>query len=95
MKELSELEKIISDGKVNQGTAMVVFAVEMKSLQEKVDRMTATLDSDDNRYATKSDIVDSNRRIGRLENAIIGFLVVVALAVLTAVLSLVIRQGGK
>lgn len=95
MSDLSELDRIISDGKVNAGTAMVVFAVEIKSLQEKVDKMTTTLDSDDKRYATKEDVKEDRRRIGRLENAIIGFLVVVALAVLTAVLSLVVRQGGK
>lgn len=86
----SELDKIINDGKVNSSTAMVIFAVELKQQGERITELKKSLDGDNNRYATKENNTMLERRVGRLENAALGVLVFVFVAVATAVVGLVL-----
>lgn len=95
MADMTDLDKIISDGKIKPETAMAIFAFELRSQGDKIDTLTATLKDDNQRYAPTERVVSAERRISRLENAVIAFLVIIALAVLTAVLSLVVTKGGK
>lgn len=87
---MSELDKIIDEGKVNQATAMVIFAVELKSQGEKIASLTQAINEDNKRYVTIKDHAAVEKRVGRLENAMLGVLTFVFLAVLTALVGLVI-----
>lgn len=98
MSNTEELDKIISEGKVSPATAMVVFAVELKAQGDKIDILTKTITEDNKRYATKEDHQDHEKRISRIENAIIKFLVIVFIAVLGitgTVIVWALQQGAK
>lgn len=88
----TELDKIIGDGKVNTSTAMVVFAVELKSQGEKLDSLKQTIDGDTQRYTAQKDFNALEKRVSRVENAIIGVLVFVFLGVLGALITVVIKK---
>lgn len=89
----SELDKIINDGKVNSGVAMVIFAVELKSQGEKLEELKKAIGDDNNRYAPVKDFAVLEKRVSRLENAILGLLGFVFLTVLTALVTLVVKKG--
>lgn len=95
MNETSELDRIINEGKVSPATAMVVFAVELKSQGDKLDNLTKTINEDNKRYATREDYQSSEKRISRLENAILGLLGFVFITVLGALITLLLKQGGS
>ncbi len=95
MSETTELDKIINEGKVSSATAMVVFAVELKAQGDKIDILTRTITEDNKRYASKEDFQVIDKRVGRLENSILGFLGFILLTVVGALITLLIKQGGK
>jgi len=75
----SELDKIIDEGKVSSATAMVVFAVELKSQGDKIDELKKAINDDNQRYASLKDQQKLDSRVGRLENGALGLLVFVFL----------------
>lgn len=80
----SDLDRIIEDGKVNTSTAMIVFAVELKSLGEKTDALKKTFDADSQRYIDIKDFNALDKRVSRIENAIIKVLAFIFFAFLGA-----------
>lgn len=88
----SELDKIIGEGKVNQATAMVIFAVELKQQGERIEELKVALAGDNDRYMTKSDFNTLEKRVSRVENAILGALIFVFIAFAGAVIGLVVKR---
>lgn len=95
MSTNTELDKIINEGKVSSSTAMVVFAVELKAQGDKIDNLTQSINSDNNRYATKEEVGEAKKRLSRVENAILGLLGFVFLSVVGALITLLLQQGSK
>lgn len=89
----TELDKIISDGKVSPTVAMIVFAVELKSQSEKIDEVKRTLDNDNKSYTPTKDFVTLQKRVDRLENGALKVLVTVFLLVLAAAVGITIYAG--
>lgn len=89
----TELDKIISDGRVSPSTAMVVFAVELKSQGDKIDGLKKTLDDDNERYTPNKDFVILQKRVERLENGALKVLVTVFMLVLAAAVGITIYAG--
>lgn len=90
----SELDKIINTGKINSATAMIVFAVELKSQGEKLDNLKIAINDDNNRYFPMKDGANLSSRVDRLENGALKILITIAGIVFLAVIGLVIK-GGK
>lgn len=91
--ENSELDKIINEGKVNSGTAMVIFAVELKRQGENIKELKTSLGEDNKRYVPIKDFTVIEKRVSRLENALLGVLGFVFLSVLAALITLVVKKG--
>lgn len=91
----TELDKIINEGKVSPSIAMVVFAAELKVQGDRIDELKNAINNDNTRYATKDELQKLDRRVGRLENAILGVLGFVFLTVVGALITLVLKQGGS
>lgn len=89
----SELDKIINDGKVNSSTAMVIFAVELKTQGEMIKDLKSSINSDNQRYVSVKDYDGLEKRVSRLEGAALKVLGVVFFMVLTAVVGLVMTRN--
>lgn len=80
MSNNQELDKIINNGKANTQTAMIVFAIELKSQGEKLDEVKEAIKSDNERYALARDHEDLKRRVDGIYNFAWKFLTAVFLA---------------
>lgn len=87
-----ELDKIIAQGKVSPAVAMIVFAVELKSQGQRIDELKDAVNDDNKRYASLNDMQRLEKRVSRVENAILGLLIFVFMLVLGALITLVVRS---
>jgi hypothetical protein len=87
-----QLDKIINDGKVNTSTAMVIFAVELKSQGANIEELKKAINNDNKRYVSIKDYIGLEKRVSRLENAILGVLGFVFISVVGALITLVVRK---
>lgn len=74
----TELDKIISEGKINPQIAMTVFAIELRAMKEKVNEVKNILDGDDRKFATKEEVAF-------LRNIIFGLIGIILTSFILAV----------
>lgn len=84
MSDNNELDKIISEGKINSQTAMTVFALEIRGLKEKMNDVKGILQGDERKFATKEEV-------GLLRNILFGLIGLILTAFILAVARLVFR----
>lgn len=91
MSDSSELDKIIKGGKSNPSIAMVVFAIELKTMQSDLADVKSIVQGDERKYVMKEDYLEVKARVTNLEKKLFNALVFVTIIVASAVIGTVIK----
>ena len=93
----SQLDKIISDGQTKPEAAMLVFAMELKSLSEKVESVNKTINDGNQMYVTKMEFKWLVDEVALIKKGIIAVLSFVFFSFLGGIISFiwVTSRGGK